>query len=108
MIALAYLALALITAFRLRHKSAFFQRLNDINWDALVTLDILIGFVVFAPLYLLGILKERPDPGMTISCFAGRNAALGKGWAEKLAAAIDALFFIITSQRDHCAKEAAK
>ncbi len=107
-IALAYLALAVLTAWRLRRRWALFQRLNDLNWDGLVTLDILAGFAVFGPLYLLGILRVRPEAGETISSFTGRYAAIEAGWAVKLAAAIDALFFVLTSQRDHCLKEAHK
>lgn len=101
-----YLGLALGNAFWLRHIAGFFQRLNDLNWQALVLVDIGAAFVIFWPLYLVGAMKERPLPWTTISAMCGGNA--GKTWADKAAALIDALFFVLTSQRDHCAKAYAK
>lgn len=104
---LLYLTLASVAA-DLRHSFAFFQRLNDLNWQALVLIDIAAAFAIFWPLYLVGLLYERPLPWATISTFCGARAAAGDDWAIKIAAAIDALFFVLTSQRDHCARSYAK
>ena len=105
-LALVWLAFAAVNALWLRRRLAVLQRLNDVHWDALVTLDILAGFAIFNALHLPGLLAERPRAGATISAFAGRYAANGAGWAAKLAAGIDALFFILTSEHDHCEKAA--
>ena len=104
--AVAYLAFAIFNAFRLRHRAAFFQRLNDVHWQALVMLDVVAAWVIFGGLYLFGALHERPIAGETISRRCGREMLAGKIWAEKAAAGIDALFFIFTSQRNHCINEA--
>lgn len=104
----AWLALAILTPFWLRKRFAFCQRLNDVHWGALVLLDIIVGFVVFNALWLVAALGDRPDGGETISAFAGRCALQEKRWALRAASAIDALFFVLTSQRDHCLGEAMK
>lgn len=101
---LIWCALALATALWLRHRLAAFQRLNDLNWAALVLIDIAAAFVVFWPLYLVGLLAARPLPWTTISTFCAACALQDRGWAVKAAAVIDALFFGLTSQRDHCMK----
>lgn len=107
MIALAlWLAVAVLTPFWLRKRFAFCQRLNDVHWGLLVLLDIVVGFAVFNLLWLIAALGDRPRGGETISAFTGRCAQQDKAWAIKLAAAIDALFFVLTSQRDHCLREA--
>lgn len=107
-LSLAYLALALVTAFWLRRRFAFFQRLNDLNWQALLLIDIAGAFLIFWPLYLIGLLDSRPGPWVTISTHCWACSLEGKGWATKTAAAIDALFFVLTSQKDHCAKSYAR
>jgi hypothetical protein len=102
--AAAYLALALATAFWLRHRWAFFQRLNDLNWQALLLIDIAAAFLIFWPLYLVAILRDRPLPWATISAICGCYTLKGRKWAEKASVAIDALFFVLTSQKHHCAE----
>lgn len=104
---LAWLAQALL-ARALRRRAAILQRLNDVNWSVVVLADIVAGFAIFNLLWLFAALGERPRSGETISAFAGRHAALGLGWAEKLAACIDALFFVLVGQRGHCATEARR
>lgn len=108
MIWLLYLAFAAVNAFTLRHWLSPFQRLNDVNWQALVLLDIAIAFAATSVLHLVGLYPTRPDPRETISSIVGRYAALGKRWALTAAQVIDSIFFVLTSQRDHCAKEAHK
>lgn len=105
MICLAiYLALSAFVAFWLRHKLAIFQRVNDWNWQAWVLLDIIAAFLIFWPLYLTGLLADRPRNGLTISAYCGRNALMGMRWAKIASAVIDRLFLILTSQSDHCEK----
>lgn len=104
----SYLVVALTTAFWLRHLAPFFQRLNDLNWQALVTLDVIAAFVIFWPLYLVGVLRDRPLPWATISTFCAACALQDRPWALKATAAIDALFFVLTSQREHCLKAYAR
>lgn len=109
MIALAlYLAASVALAFGLRHIWPPFQRLNDANWQAWVLIDIVAAFLIFWPLYILGLLTDRPGNGLTISGYCGRNAALGHRWARIAAAMIDWLFLALTSQRDHCWNAYAK
>jgi hypothetical protein len=105
---LAYLALAIATAFWLRHRFAFFQRLNDAHWQALTLLDIAAAFVIFWPLFLVGLLRERPLPWATISAMCGCYAKQNIGWAVVASAAIDALFFAVTSQAGHSFKAFSK
>lgn len=105
---LFYLAFAAVNAFALRHWLAPFQRLNDWNWQALVLIDIAIGFALFGALYVAGIYPGRPDPRETISSVVGRHLMLGKRWAVVAAKPIDWLFLVLTSQRGHCLKEAGK
>lgn len=105
MIGLAfYIALSALVAFWLRHKLPIFQRVNDWNWQAWVLLDIIAAFLIFWPLYLAGVIDDRPRNGLTVSGFCGRNALMGKRWARIASAVIDRLFLILTSQRDHCVK----
>ena len=105
MIGLAlYVAASLALAFWLRQRFGWAQRLNDCNWQAWVLVDIVAAFAIFWPLYLLGVIDDRPGNGLTISGYCGRNALLGHRWAKIAAAMIDWLFFTLTSQRDHCAK----
>lgn len=104
----AYLALALASACWLRHRLVVFQRLNDMNWQTLVLIDIVAAFAIFWPLYVAGILHDRPLPWATISTFCAASALQNRTWAIKAAMAIDALFFVLTSQRDHCAKSYAR
>ena len=66
--------------------------------------DIVAAFCLFWPLYLTGVVNDRPGNGLTISGYCGRNALLGHRWAKIVAAVIDWMFFIVTSQREHCAK----
>lgn len=99
-----YLALSVALAFWLRHRFGWAQRINDCNWQAWVLVDIVAAFAIFWPLYLLGIIDDRPGNGLTISGYCGRNALLGKRWAKIASNLIDGLFFILTSQHDHCAK----
>lgn len=99
-----YLALAGSTGVWLRHRFALFQRMNDFHWAALVLFDIVAAFALFWPLYLIGVLTKRPLPWTTISTFCAACSAEGKPWAAKSAAVINALFFVLTSQRDHCAQ----
>lgn len=101
---IAYLALALATAFRLRKRWAVFQRLNDLNWAALVLIDIVAAFALFWPLFLIGVLRERPLPWTTISTMCGCYARQGKLWAQAGELAIDGLFLALTSQSGHCRK----
>lgn len=101
---LAYLALALATAFGLRHRWAPFQRLNDLNWAALVLIDIVAAFAIFWPVYVIGLLRDRPLPWTTISTMCGCYARQKRLWAEVGELAIDGLFLALTSQSDHCRK----
>ncbi|MEZ5688697.1 MAG: hypothetical protein R3E21_07960 [Caenibius sp.] len=103
-----YVALSMVLAFWLRHRAPIFQRLNDVNWLALVLIDISVAFCLFGLLYILSIYQERPDPRETLSSVVGRHAIAGKRWATWAASAIDWIFLILTSQRDHCLKEALK
>lgn len=103
-----YAAFAAVVAKWLRHRGRLFQRLNDLHWQALVLVDIVAAFVIFWPLYLFGLIAERPAPGQTISAMAGGWALQGRGWAIKASVAIDALFFVLTGQRDHCLKAHAR
>lgn len=98
-----YLIFAVITAFWLRRLHPVFQRLNDFHWGFLVLVDIMVGFVFLGVLFVAGVIPARPMNGETISSFAGRHP-----WAQPLEVAIDTIFFVLTSQKDHCAKEAAK
>jgi hypothetical protein len=106
MIALAYLAWWAAIAFWLRHQASVFQRLNDMHWQLLVLIDIIAAFLLFWPLYVARLLKERPLPWATISAIRGGN--VGRPWADRAAALIDAVFFVLTSQRGHCAKSYAR
>lgn len=109
MIALGiYLALAIINAFWLRHRAPIFQRLNDVNWQALVLIDICWAFGISGPLYVARIYPDRPDPRETISSIIGRHMLAGARWAWLAAKPIDWIFLILTSQRDHCLIEALK
>lgn len=99
-----YVAASLALAFWLRHRFGWAQRINDCNWQAWVLLDIVAAFCLFWPLYLMGVIDDRPGNGLTISGYCGRNALLGKRWARIAASFIDRLFLILTSQRDHCRK----
>ncbi len=105
---LAYIAASALTGFYLRHRWAWAQRLNDANWQAWVLADIAAAFVLFWPLYIAGVLHDRPASGQTISTYLGRNAAAGRRWALAAARIIDALFRVLTSQRNHCAKSYAR
>ena len=78
------------------------------NWQAWVLADIVAAFLIFWPLYILGLVTDRPGNGLTISAYCGRNAMLGKRWAKIASAGIDRLFRILTSQSDHCAKAYAR
>ena len=99
-----YVVLSALLAFWLRHRFPWAQRLNDCNWQAWVLLDIIAAFLIFWPLYLAGVIDDRPRNGLTVSGFCGRNALMGKRWARIASAVIDRLFLILTSQRDHCVK----
>lgn len=101
---IAWLLTAALVAVWLRHRLTFFQRLNDLNWAALVLVDIVAAFVLFWPLYLVGLLAPRPGPWVTISTHCAACSLEDRTWAIKAAVVIDALFFVLTSQRDHCAK----
>ena len=99
-----YLAFSIALAFWLRHRFGWAQRLNDMNWQAWVLLDIVAAFLIFWPLYLVGLVDDRPGNGLTISAYCGRSALMGKRWAKMASAVIDQLFLVLTSQSDHCAK----
>lgn len=103
-----YIAVSIALAFWLRHHFGWAQRLNDCNWQAWVLFDIVAAFLIFWPLYLVGVSDDRPRNGLTISGYCGRNALMGKRWARIASAVIDRLFLILTSQRDHCVKAYAK
>ena len=105
---IAWLLLAALTAIWFRHLSAFFQRLNDLNWQLLLLIDIAVAFVIFWPLYVLGIIAPRPGPWVTISTHCAACALEGQAWAIKAVVVIDALFFVLTGQEKHCAKSLAK
>lgn len=104
MILAIWLALAIATAFWLRHRFTPFQRLNDFNWACLVLADILAGFVLFWLAYLAFLIDVRPPAGVTISAFCGWQADEGRRWAIIARTLIDGLFRLLTSQRDHCGK----
>lgn len=99
---LLWLVVAVMTAVALRQRFAFFQRLNDLHWQLLVLIDIVAAFAIFWPLYLIGVLAPRPGPWVTISTHCAACALQDRPWAVKAAAVIDVLFFVLTSQRDHC------
>ena len=99
-----YITLSAIIAFGLRRHFGWAQRLNDCNWQAWVLLDIVAAFLIFWPLYLVGVVDDRPGNGLTISAYCGRSALMGHRWAKIAAQVIDWPFLILTSQRDHCAK----
>lgn len=99
-----YIALSLAIAFWLRRHFGWAQRLNDCNWQAWVLVDIVAAFLIFWPLYIVGLVDDRPGNGLTVSGYCGRSALLGRRWARLVSAVIDCLFFILTRQRDHCAK----
>lgn len=101
--ACAYLLFVIATAYGLRLAAPIFQRVNDLHWQVLVLVDIVAAFVIFWPLYVAGVIIYRPRSGQTISAICGAGAARGVGWAVKAAALVDALFLVLTSQRDHCA-----
>lgn len=100
-LALYFLA-SLAIAFRLRRQWAWAQRANDANWRLLTLIDEVAAFLIFVPLWVFGLFPRRPMVGDTISslCWAGELA--GVRWCVPLRLAIDALFRVLTSQRDHC------
>ena len=99
-----YIAQAISVAFWLRHRWAWAQRVNDCNWRLLTLIDEVAAYPLFAPLYALGLYPRRPMVGDTISslCWWGEQA--GASWCRPLRRAIDLLFRLLTSQRDHCRK----
>ena len=107
-IVVLYLAFAIANAFWLRRRLALLQRLNDLNWQALVLIDVALAFPIFWTGYVAGLLKTRPAPLATLSALCGFYAARGVLAARIGAMAIDRVFFTLTSERDHCAREAAK
>ena len=73
----------------------------------LVAIDQLAHMLLAGPKYVIAG-GQRPDPDETISGKVGRRAAAGERWARICAAAIDAGFRLLTGERDHCAKAAAR
>lgn len=98
----AYALAAIVNAFRLRHRWAWAQRINDANWRLLTLIDEVAAFLIFGLLYILCLFPRMPMLGDTISslCWAGELA--GVRWCMPFRVAIDALFRLLTSQRHHC------
>lgn len=103
-----YILASLNVAFRLRRRWAWAQRANDANWRLLTLIDEVAAFLIFPLLYVVALYPRRPMVGDTISslCWAGELAGLR--WCRWLRIGIDALFRLLTSQRDHCRSAYAK
>lgn len=103
-----YALSSLAIAFRLRQRWAWAQRVNDANWRLLTLINEVAVFLLFVPLYALGLYPRMPLVGDTISslCWAGELAGLR--WCRWLRIGIDALFHLLTSQLHHCEKAYAK
>lgn len=101
---LAYIAQAVAVAFWLRHIWAWAQRVNDCNWRLLTLLDEVAAYPLFAPLYAVGWYPRRPMVGDTISSLLWFGEISGARWCRPLRRAVDTLFRLLTSQRDHCRK----
>lgn len=102
LILLAYVALSALNAFVLRHRLAFCQRLNDVNWQAWANIDAMVAYAIFGLLYLAGRFPYCPRLGETISSITGRALMANRRWARIVAPPIDALFLTLFSQRHHC------
>ncbi len=103
-----YIALSLLLAFVLRQRWAWAQRANDANWRAITLADELAAFLIFVPLHAIGLFPIRPSVGDTISSLSWAGEQFGLRWCRPVRRAIDALFWLLTSQRDHCRKAYAK
>lgn len=76
-----YIAVSIALAFWLRHHLGWAQRLNDCNWQAWVLADIVAAFLIFWPIYLVGLVDDRPGNGLTISALRAQRShgqALGR------------------------------
>lgn len=73
----------------------------------LIALDQLAHMLLAGPKYVL-VGGQQPDPDETISGKVGRRAAAGARWARVCEWAIDGLFRLLTGERGHCAKAAAR
>jgi len=103
-----YIAVSIALAFWLRHHFGWAQRLNDCNWRLLTMIDEQAAFLIFTPLYLAGLFPRKPMVGDTVSSLLWFGEWAGGGWYKPVRKAVDSLFMILTSQRDHCAKAYAK
>lgn len=101
---LVWAVLAAATAKWLRHWLPWFQRLNDCNWQLLLLVDIIVAFCIGWPLYLLGVLNDRPLAWTTISTMCGYYALQDRAWAKLGSKLIDSLFLVLTEQDQHCLK----
>lgn len=100
--ALLFIGFMVLVA-RFRKRSILLQRINDLNWQSLVLLDIIAAFLIFWPLYLVGVVEDRPLNGQTISAICGDGTEKGYRWAHIASETINLIFLVLTSQRDHCA-----
>lgn len=103
-----YVLASLNVAFRLRQRWAWAQRVNDCNWRLLTLIDEVAAFLIFVPLYAFALYPRMPMVGDTISSLSWAGEMAGVRWCQWLRIAIDALFRVLTSQQDHCAKAHAK
>jgi hypothetical protein len=103
-----YLITAIANAWRLRRLWAWAQRVNDCNWRLLTLIDEVAAFLIFVPLYAFALYPRMPMVGDTISSLSWAGELADVRWCRWLQIAIDALFRVLTSQRDHCEKAHAK
>lgn len=104
MIVCYYLIFSIINASFLRKYFKFAQRINDVNWQLLVLIDIIVAFFLFGPFYILGWVTELPGDGQTISSYLYRNSIKNKTWANLSVKIIDKIFNVLTGQEYHCKK----
>lgn len=104
MILVYYLTFSIINASFLRKYLKVAQRINDVNWQLLVLIDIIVAFFLFGPFYILGWVTELRGDGQTVSSYSYRNAIKGKSWAIISVRIIDKVFNMLTGQQEHCKK----
>lgn len=68
----------------------------------LIALDQLAATALFGATWAIGITKRRPNPDETISSRVGYYAKKGRRWARVCEWPINALFWCITGQWNHC------